>query len=190
MSIDECVCDAAEIRGKWRWAPGVGENGGARRGRARPRHAPSRDRRSRVRQHITRGFHSGRWPGVRFMSSIETIGSVLRRLNCTRQPSHASKITARARAAIGGLEVWSGLFRDGRSAKRGRPHACRRELESRHAACAGGSLMRVLFNEECSLLYYTYSYARASIILHPPAPCAMPVPCHTSHLHPLNAREL
>jgi len=41
-----------------RWAPGVGANGGACRGRARPRHALSRDRRSRVRQHITRGFHS------------------------------------------------------------------------------------------------------------------------------------
>ena len=41
-----------------RWSPGGSANGGACRGRARPRHAPSRDRRSRVRQHITRRFHS------------------------------------------------------------------------------------------------------------------------------------
>jgi hypothetical protein len=40
------------------WATGVGANGGARRGHAKPRHAPSRDRRSRVRQPITRGVHS------------------------------------------------------------------------------------------------------------------------------------
>jgi hypothetical protein len=41
-----------------RMAPGVGVNSDARRGRARPRHAPSRDRRSRVQQHLTRGFRS------------------------------------------------------------------------------------------------------------------------------------
>ena len=41
-----------------RWAPGVRANVGARRGRARPLHAQSRDQRSRIRQHITRGFRS------------------------------------------------------------------------------------------------------------------------------------
>ena len=41
-----------------RWATGVGANGGAGRGRERPHHAPSRDQRSRVQQHITRRFHS------------------------------------------------------------------------------------------------------------------------------------
>ena len=40
-----------------RSAPGVSANGGACRRRARPRHAPSRDRKSRVRQQISRGFH-------------------------------------------------------------------------------------------------------------------------------------
>ena len=43
--------------GVW-WSPGVGANGDACQHRARPRHAPSRDRRSRVRPHITRGLHS------------------------------------------------------------------------------------------------------------------------------------
>ena len=48
--------ESAGSPGVW-WAPGVGANGDACRRRARPRHAPSRDRRSRVRPHITRGFH-------------------------------------------------------------------------------------------------------------------------------------
>ena len=42
--------------GVW-WSPGVGANGGACGCRARPRHAPSRDRKLRVQQHITPGFH-------------------------------------------------------------------------------------------------------------------------------------
>jgi hypothetical protein len=42
--------------GPWS-GPGVSANGGACRHRARPRHAPSRDRKSRVRQQIARGFH-------------------------------------------------------------------------------------------------------------------------------------
>jgi hypothetical protein len=43
--------------GAW-LSPGVGANGGARRSHAKPRHAPLRDRRSRMRQRITRGLHS------------------------------------------------------------------------------------------------------------------------------------
>ena len=47
---------SAGIPGPWS-GPGVSANGGACRHRARPRHAPSRDRKSRVRQQISRGFH-------------------------------------------------------------------------------------------------------------------------------------
>ena len=51
-----------------RSAPGVSANGGACRRRARPRHAPSRDRKSRVRQQISRGAIRAQppWTGRRF----------------------------------------------------------------------------------------------------------------------------
>jgi hypothetical protein len=110
-----CVRERVRVR----WAPGVGANGGARRSHAKPRHAPSRDRRSRGRQHITRGFHSMHtrvhsysWSGGPHSYSTAVILQlrVLGRSGATSRGTEGAE-HQHARAQQATVEVWSGTQR-------------------------------------------------------------------------------